>query len=113
SDRLRGTPMKIYVVLVCLTVWGCATTQVKTVQLTSRFDEQEMKARLRPGKARISGNAFVRQNGGGVVTCAGSQVSLIPKTDYSAERIRAIYGNEDSGFYSANDMFWKGGLKFE
>lgn len=33
-----------------------------------------------PGTASIAGQAFLRQRGGGVVTCAGSQVFLLPDT---------------------------------
>ena len=39
------------------------------------------------GDSVVSGQAFLRQNGGGVVTCAGSQVMLLPATPYFREVI--------------------------
>lgn len=40
----------------------------------------------------MRGNAFLRQNGGGVVTCAGQQVLMAPATKYSKERLGGLYG---------------------
>jgi hypothetical protein len=35
----------------------------------------------------------MRQRGGGVVTCAGQEVALVPATRYASERMRATYGS--------------------
>ncbi|WP_146180674.1 hypothetical protein [Pseudomonas sp. HMWF032] len=77
---------------------GCAIA--KPVNLTSSFNAQEARELTRPGVNIVSGSALIRQNGGGVVTCAGLQVLLIPKTAYAAERMRVIYGNTERGYNS-------------
>jgi hypothetical protein len=45
------------------------------------------------GNNTITGEAFLRQNGGGVVTCAGYDVRLVPNTPYASKRMYVIYGN--------------------
>lgn len=75
---------------------GCATP--KPVQLTANFNTQEASELIKPGVNILSGSALIRQNGGGVVTCAGLPIQLIPKTAYAAERIKAIYGNTLRGY---------------
>lgn len=46
------------------------------------FDSAEHRAYAGDGTASIKGQAFLRQNGGGVVTCAGAEVFAFPATDY-------------------------------
>lgn len=90
------------IVLLC----GCVAQQ-RNVVLQSRFDKEEAEQAMKPGKNKIIGNAFVRQMGGGVVTCAGNDVGLVPVTKYSNERLLAIYGNTGEGFvdtYNANNV---------
>ena len=52
---------------------------------------------LRPGTNTIKGSGLIRQQGGGVVTCAGNEVVLIPATAYSTERMKAIYPSAEGG----------------
>ena len=73
---------------VVLALGGCA---VQKFTPTSKFDEGVAKKMLVDGSNTIKGSAFMRQAGGGVVTCAGSSVYLIPATDYAAERLNFIY----------------------
>ncbi len=61
------------------------------------FDASAARAMLAPGDNAIHGNAFMRQRGGGVVTCAGETVNLIPAAAYATERIAALYGNTSGG----------------
>ena len=42
----------------------------------------------------------MRQAGGGVVTCAGRQIVMIPATAYANERTLAVYGNTQRGSIS-------------
>jgi hypothetical protein len=42
------------------------------------------------GTGRISGQGFLRQVGGGVVTCAGSEVFLMPKMRFTDQLIVAV-----------------------
>ncbi len=54
--------------------------------IAADFDAKQAQDMLRPGENSIRGSALIRQSGGGVVTCAGGTVSLIPATQYANER---------------------------
>lgn len=82
---------------------GCATP--KPVPLVASFNAQEARELIKPGVNILSGSALIRQNGGGVVTCAGLPVELFPKTAYATERVKAIYGNTLRGFNSVENQF--------
>ena len=84
--------------LAAFTLTACAQSVVEI----GPFDEQAAKDMLKPGTASVKGSAFIRQQGGGVVTCAGNTVQLVPETRYSTERMFAIYGNALRGYRSAN-----------
>lgn len=89
----------ICVILLCLLAFpavGC-TPQAKKVKLSERFDNVQAATMLTDGTNTLTGNAFMRQAGGNVVTCAGSPVHLIPATSYATERISHLYGNTTSG----------------
>lgn len=85
---------------------GACAPQQQTIYLTSKFNPDEAEFILNEGDGTILGQAFLRQRGGGVVTCAGSNVLLIPRTKYAEERMRALYGTTDGGVnYGANPKF--------
>lgn len=89
----------IAIAMAGLLLAGCASqSKVRTVQLSQAFDTTEAQRLLQPGVNIVQGSALIRQQGGGVVTCAGLQVRLVPKTAYADERVRAIYGNNTKGF---------------
>lgn len=94
----------ICLAVAALAIGGCAVP-AKKVQLTSQFSYDEAIKKIAPGKGTVKGSALLRQNGGGVVTCAGNEVSLIPVTGYSYERIVAIYGSSESGYATSAPMF--------
>lgn len=54
---------------------------------TIEFDSNHHSEYNKTGNSTVRGQAFLRQKGGGVVTCAGSQVMLIPATPYFREAI--------------------------
>ena len=56
------------------------------------FDLLSAEELLRKGRNVITGSAFLRQQGGGIVTCAGQNVNLIPATDYARRTFVALYG---------------------
>lgn len=60
---------------------GCAVPP-KEVDLASSFSAEEHRHYMVPGHNIIDGQAFLRQKGGGVVTCAGSDVVAFPDTSY-------------------------------
>jgi len=68
--------MKTYAFLAALFLCGCM--QQKTVAIDTSVSEAELAPYREAGTASITGQGFLRQNGGGVVTCAGSQVILAP-----------------------------------
>ncbi|MES1927437.1 putative lipoprotein [Salinisphaera sp. T31B1] len=69
--------------------------------MNSPFDAEKAQQMLKPGPNTITGSAVIRQSGGGVVTCAGNPVYLVPSTEYATQRIRAIYGNGYKGYVPA------------
>lgn len=92
----------------CMAVVGCATPtntarqEVLTIRVQAEFDADQARRLMSDGVNIIKGNAFMRQRGGGVVTCAGAQVFLIPATEYAARRINIIYGTgADRAFTNA------------
>jgi len=87
---------------------GCiATAPVQQIrEIAEPFDQELATRQLRHGPNTLRGNAFMRQQGGGVVTCAGRVVSLIPRTPYANGRIFAIYNTNEFGVStSANFRF--------
>ena len=83
------------IVLAAATLAGCAGEKV---QLNTHFDPADAAWAAGKGSGSVSGQAFLRQNGGGIVTCAGNEVDLTPVTPYATERITAFYGDNTSGY---------------
>lgn len=65
---------------------GCAM-QPKTVMMKTTFDGEAHRPFVGPGPNAVSGQAFLRQQGGGTVTCAGEQVLLLPNTVFFREML--------------------------
>lgn len=86
--------MKLAAALMSALLAGCILPPqvASTFEITAKFDAAAAASLMAPGKNTIRGNAFLRQQGGGVVTCAGAEVSLIPATAYATERMAALYG---------------------
>lgn len=64
---------------------------VSAPTIVSSFDATEAAFIKAQGSGAISGQAFLRRNDGMVVYAAGSDVILIPRTTYAAERMNALY----------------------
>ena len=62
---------------------ACAVRQ--PVQMQTKFDYSEHKPYMEPGENGIKGQGFLRQKGGGVVTCAASEVIMVPATSFFRE----------------------------
>ena len=82
---------------------GCFTT---TYDVKSSFDIKAASYVNQKGNSLIEGQAFLNQKGGGVVTCAGKNVSLIPVTEFASERMMILYKNIERGYlnYTAATM---------
>ena len=92
-----GLKMRIFLAFpLCLALLACATNP-KPYIITAAFDAAKAKQLLQDGPNTIQGNAFMRQVGGGIVTCAGAPVQLVPATEYTDERMMAVYGPVESG----------------
>lgn len=87
--------------LIFMSISGCNSTQsqgVIIIDLKSEFDEvAHLNGLKKTGDNIIEGSAFMRQSGGGVVTCAGETVYLMPATGYAKERIKYLYGSVEGG----------------
>ena len=83
--------MKLSVIFFVFLLTGCVMPPPQ-VDVQAKFDEEEIKRYSEPGTSGVKGQAFLRQQGGGVVTCAGSEVFLVPATPYyrqTFEHVRA------------------------
>lgn len=91
--------MKNAVLALCIAAAGCVPYQAqptsRVVSVGVPFDEAHARLLVADGVNTVKGNAFMRQRGGGVVTCAGQTVRLIPATAYARARFRELYGTED------------------
>ena len=83
--------MRLFALALFVLVAGCAS-QIQIIETVGRFDPDEVAFIHATGPNTIQGQAFMRQRGGNVVTCAGSEVFLIPRGSYSVERVSKIYG---------------------
>ena len=86
--------------LVSYFLFGCAGSGFAPIEhvMQHQLDEKQAQQQLHQGSGKIEGSAFLRQNGGGVVTCAGNNVYLIPYTEYANERITLLYGSNERGY---------------
>lgn len=83
--------MKTSVIVFMFLLTGCVTPPPQ-VEVQAKFDEEEIKRYNEPGASGVKGQAFLRQQGGAIVTCAGSEVFLVPATPYyrqAFEHVRA------------------------
>ena len=77
--------------LTGLSLAACAPT-VMQVSLTPA-DMEMASAMLGRGASTIKGSALLRQRGGGVVTCAGNDVFLIPATESGSRELQRVFGS--------------------
>jgi hypothetical protein len=62
------------------------------------WSEQDVAWSAGDGRNAVTGTALLRTRGGEPRTCAGLEVSLVPKSPYADDRIARIYGNNESGY---------------
>lgn len=78
--------------MLSLAACGGGLPQVHTQGVWDDYARDAAQIIHEKGDNAIMGQAFLRQQGGDVVTCAGSEVYLFPRTSYATERMSAIYG---------------------
>jgi hypothetical protein len=90
-----------------LTATACAPTLMQ-VSL-SPADVEAATAMLSPGTSTVKGSALIRQRGGGVVTCAGNDVFLIPATGSATSELRRVFGDDKGYVPRGGDPLMGGG----
>jgi hypothetical protein len=80
---LTRSTIALWLLTAALT--GCAIRP--PVKMQTAFDAEEHRPYAQTGANTIKGQGFLRQQGGGVVTCAGSTVLLMPATSFFREFI--------------------------
>jgi hypothetical protein len=85
------------------TLIGCVATPSQIIAIN--YTEQEFGAYKGKGDSTVFGQAFLRQQGGGVVVCAGEQVVLFPRTasfeaavNLARQRIQPVPATSDARF---------------
>lgn len=82
---------KATLTVALLLLAGCAAPPPPApMDLQSQFSPQDVQAFLGIGTGAVKGQGFLRQRGGGVVTCAGAPVQLIPATPYFREFLHQL-----------------------
>lgn len=76
-------------------ITGCAPTMIPLS--VAPADVNVASAMLGPGTSTIKGSAFMRKPNGEVVTCAGSDVFLIPATPSASSEMHRVFGG-DKGY---------------
>lgn len=86
--------MRVVVVVLttALLSVSCIPPPVENIPPTLPFDPQQAQHIFESGSGTIKGQAFLRQRGGGIVTCAGYEVILTPSSEYAAASFRFRYG---------------------
>jgi len=90
-----------------LSMYGCAQLSPRP-PLTAwepPYSAEEHEPYRADGSASITGQAFLRQRGGGVVTCAGEKVMVMPDTQYFRETLLQL---KAGAVPSAGQDVWKG-----
>ena len=98
---------RLLIAAASLALAGCATMAPAPVvyHVQAKFDQDQATRLVQDGKNTVKGSAFMRQRGGGVVTCAGNSVFLIPATAYAVERFQFLYGTTTSGTNAHRKQF--------
>ncbi|MDZ5459459.1 hypothetical protein [Azohydromonas lata] len=95
-------------VLAVSALAGCSANRV--VRFVTPFDAEAARKQLEEGSNNVKGSALIRQAGGGVVTCAGKPVFMMPVTAAAKEWAAQVYGTSRGGFHNAQgrDIKFKG-----
>jgi len=86
---------------------GCATVS-EPVKIQTAFNHAEHDLFKRAGSNTVKGQAFLRQRGGNIVTCAGNKVLMFPDTPFFREIIKIMDDGKKPEAISEN---WKSVVK--
>jgi len=88
----------LLLILGVVFLYSCGGKKEETIVLSSVFSMSDVSWFYKKGDNMLIGQAFIRTEDGTVITCAGYQVYLIPYSDYIAQRLKFIYGNDRESF---------------
>ncbi len=89
--------MNIILLSVGLFISSCAG--LKTYDVKKKYDSSQIAWSKSKGTSVISGEAFLlKKLDGSIVTCAGQNVMLTARSDYSNERFAILYGFEEDAY---------------
>lgn len=94
----------IFSALVLAGVTTDAQARKKHYNVAPVFDVGQHHEYTLNGGGSINGQAFLRQKGGGVVTCAGQPVFLIPDTGYFREIFRIAKDGGTMSFPNSEEI---------
>jgi len=105
SSGIQEGFQKVSLMSKCMTAKGYYLTNQEdinrsaspTYKTTSTYNPEEVSWFDQQGVGTITGNAFIRKQDGGIVSCARQPVQLVPKSSYADERIEYLYQSRDSG----------------
>ena len=98
--------MKKFIVPILALLFASCGMGGGSVNLVNQFKPEAASWFEENGSSTITGQAFLRQRGGGVVTCAAEEVVLYPVTDYSEEVISAQFDGSKQKGYSSYYNVW-------
>ena len=81
---------------------GCAAPPAH--QMLTSFNAEELAPYLQKGTAKLTGQAFLKTNGGDIKYGAGNEIILIPNTTYSKE----LLGTGGGAVSPPPDPRWRG-----
>ena len=102
---------RVFLTLSLVVATACAPT---TMQMSlAPEDVETANAMLAPGTSTIKGSALIRQRGGGVVTCAGNEVFLVPATASATSELHRVFGGDEGYVPRGGDPLVGGGTLVE
>jgi hypothetical protein len=97
---------RLLAVLAVSAVAACAPVVMQ--MYLAPADVERASALLAAGTGTVGGSALMRQRGGGVVTCAGNEVFLVPATESASAEVRRLFGG-DQGYVRRGGTELSGG----
>jgi hypothetical protein len=93
---------------VVIAIVACAPTMVQIP--VAPADMQLATDMLGKGTSTVKGSALMRQRGGGVVTCAGNDVFLIPATPSASSELQRVFHGDKGWVARGGDEMGGGKL---
>lgn len=91
---------------------ACTTPSPRpTAEMHTKFVGADHEIFRQSGTGTIKGQGFLRQKGGGTVTCAGSTVSLLPSTPFFKEMLEHLKNGRQIALGEKVNVSYKSILK--